>query len=237
MRRLSAIGLGLVLSVLAGAPVGAPALGQDDADNVEDATYFSDYERPGLGALTGFTREDGVIVLSDRGFCAYLLGAVWGKNEVQGARAWEDASRKRTQNRRSVPGWDPDVLDACATALAWFSYPLTQSYLELPEWANRAPVVPQAFLGLLREPVLDPPTPTTIVSDECDTAFAKLGPEASPDDIGAVVRDCTSLEELEAVAAAHPYALEAQPEYWLRLTCVLYSDVRPSELCRSVRID
>lgn len=126
------------------------------------AQEHEDLERPPIESpVRGFERSDGVTVLEDRGFCSYLLGALWGEDRLT-FRDLINRSRQQRPAKRAAfqPITDEPTLDRCAEVLNAFRLePGAEDPEEdsLPAWAREGPVVPEAIAGLLpADPVSDP---------------------------------------------------------------------------------
>jgi hypothetical protein len=122
------------------------------------AQEYEDYERPPIEApVRGYERGDGVTVLDDRGFCSYLLGAIWGDERLT-FRGLINRSRQQRPAKRAAfrPITDEPTLDRCVEALNAFRLEAGEEDT-LPTWARERPVVPEALTGLLpADPVSDP---------------------------------------------------------------------------------
>jgi hypothetical protein len=139
----SILGIGLALGVA------LPAAGQE----------YEEYERPAIeGAVRGYERSDGIIVLDDEGFCSHLLGGIWGSKRLTEARLIGSSKKKQKRARKAAvePVSDAAVLATCAAVLNAFR-------LETPEddalapWARERAVVPEALARFLPvDPITDP---------------------------------------------------------------------------------
>ena len=158
-----------------------------------------EFPLPGSEApLEGYTRSDGTIVLSDDSFCRFLLGSLWGSDQLTFSDLI-DKSKKQKKARAAAfePASDEATLARCAETVAAFR-------VEAPEgdtvaaWARRSPVVPEAFAGLLPEDfVARPLAQAAPVEDAARTSgFGSL--VSAP----FAVEGETWLAEVDAVACA-----------------------------------
>jgi hypothetical protein len=134
------IAAGLVLGSLVAASM--PVLGQEAEEFVGP-----DAEAP----LSGYTRSDGTIVLSDESFCRYLLGSLWSERQLTYVDLIDRTKKQRKARRAAFDaGSDEKAVTRCVDVL-------TASRTEAPEgdtlaaWARGATVVPDALAGLLPE--------------------------------------------------------------------------------------
>jgi hypothetical protein len=101
--------------------------------------------------LSGYTRSDGTIVLSDESFCRYLQGSLWGERKLTYVDLL-DRSKKQKKARRAA--FDPAVSQAAITRcvdVLTASRTAAPDGDTLPAWARGATVVPEALAGLLPE--------------------------------------------------------------------------------------
>ncbi len=118
--------------------------------------------------LTGYTRNDGTVVLTDESFCRYLLGTVVGDQRLTYVGLLDKTKKQKKARQAAFSATDEPALTRCVEVL-------TASRTAAPEgdtlaaWARAAAVVPEALAGLLPE----------------DFTAAPL---AQPDEIGAAAR-------------------------------------------------
>ena len=121
----------IMLAVVAIAVVapGIPALAQEPAGTAEPAEA-SGFVHPTLDrVLEGFERGDGIIVLSDKAFCRYLIESIWGRSRVVDPTSLPPAKRSGKRFRKSIkknqyrPAIDKDTVRVCADALNQFRLP------------------------------------------------------------------------------------------------------------------
>jgi hypothetical protein len=139
--------------------------------------------------LDGYTRTDGIIVLSDEAFCRYLLGSLWSGSELTFTDLI-DTSKKQKKARGAAfePASDANTLERCAEVIGAFRVePPTDD--TLAAWARRSPVVPEALAGLLPDDF-------------------EARPLAQPDEIGAAARTSGFGDTVSA-----PFEMDA--ETWL----------------------
>jgi hypothetical protein len=122
-------------------------------------------ELPALdgSTLTGYTRGDGTIVLDDVSFCRHLLDASLGAERLTYASLLDKSrQQKRARKAAFVAGSDAQALDRCAAALRAFRDEAPAHGDDLvPGWARRAPVVPDALVGLLPDDLVARPLALT----------------------------------------------------------------------------
>ena len=158
--RTSSIAIALALGA-------ALAWSLPSAAQQEESFPGPDPEQP----YTGYTRGDGTVVLDDASFCRYLLGATLGQEPLTRVQLL-DKSKKQKKARGGAfkPDGDPAVLARCTDALAAFrTAPPTvgpdgdaaATPDPIPAWARRAPVVPEAFVSLLRDDLVAQPLAST----------------------------------------------------------------------------
>ncbi len=141
-----------------------PALAQESPPVPEPTPVpeYAPFERPPIEApVEGYTRSDGTIVLTDEGFCSYLLGSIWDEDELTFS-ALIDRSKKQKKARGAAfqPVTDVAVLQRCADTLNAFRLGLPEDD-PLAAWARQNPVVPEALAALLpadllRDPLAQP---------------------------------------------------------------------------------
>lgn len=118
--------------------------------------------------LSGYTRSDGTVVLSDESFCRYILGTAVGDERLTYVRLLDKSKNQKKARRAGFSATDGPAVTRCVEVL-------TASRAEAPAddmlaaWARAAAVVPEAIAGLLPE--------------DFDAA-----PLAQPDEIGAAAR-------------------------------------------------
>ena len=138
MRKGKVVSVGVVLGALIASSL--PVVAQE-----AESFPGPDPEAP----LSGYTRTDSTVVLSDESFCRFLLGSVWEDQRLTDV-ALLDKTKKQKKARRGAftPGSDEDTLNSCADVLrAYRTTPPEDD--NLVAWARRAPVVPEALAALL----------------------------------------------------------------------------------------
>lgn len=138
-KRVSIV-VGLVAGSLLAASLGV--LAQESEEFL-----VSDGEAP----VSGYTRSDGTIVLTDESFCRYLLGSALGDRKLTYVDLLDKTKKqKKARNAGFDAGSDEAAVTSCVEVL-------TASRTEAPEddtlaaWARAAAVVPEAYAGLLPE--------------------------------------------------------------------------------------
>jgi hypothetical protein len=137
---------GKVVSVVVGVVLGALIVSSLPVVAQEAESFPGpDPEAP----LSGYTRTDSTVVLSDESFCRLLLGSIWEDQRLTDVTLL-DKTKKQKKARRSAftPGSDEVTLSSCADVLrAYRTTPPEDD--NLVAWARRAPVVPEALAALL----------------------------------------------------------------------------------------
>ncbi len=118
--------------------------------------------------LSGYTRTDGTVVLTDASFCRYLLGTVIGDERLTYVDLLDKTKKQKRAKRAAFSATDEGAVARCVEVL-------TASRTDVPEddtlaaWARAAAVVPESMAGLLPEDFTAEPL-------------------AQPDEIGAAAR-------------------------------------------------
>lgn len=100
--------------------------------------------------LSGYTRGDGTIVLTDESFCRYLLGTVVGQERLTYVGLLDKTKKQRKARQAAFSATDEAAVARCVDVLS-------ASRVEAPEgdslaaWARAAAVVPESMAGLLPE--------------------------------------------------------------------------------------
>ncbi len=111
------------------------------------------FAQDGLPTLAGHTTEDGVIVLRDEDFCAYLLGSIWGQDsviltELVFVEGTDDRSiEKAVETYAQNPPTDEYALERCVGALNRYRT-RGGEVMPFPWWASENPVIPEVFATL-----------------------------------------------------------------------------------------
>lgn len=148
----------------------------------------------GTDTLTGYTRGDGTIVLDDASYCRLLLDSAFGDERLTYLSLLDKSKQqKRARTAAFQAGTDEAALGRCVEALAAFGAGGAEE--DVPGWARRAPVVPQALTSLLPPDFLAQP----LARPE------QIGPAARTSGVGSLVSAPFSvtpgpwLAELDAV--------------------------------------
>ena len=118
--------------------------------------------------LSGYTRSDGTVVLTDESYCRYLLGTVVGDERLTYVGLLDKTKKQKKARKAAFSATDESSVARCVEVL-------TANRTEAPDddtlaaWARAATVVPESMAGLLPE----------------DFAAEPL---AQPDEIGAAAR-------------------------------------------------
>lgn len=122
------------------------------------APEYEQFERPEPQApVEGFARGDGTLILKDADFCSYLLGSIWGDDELTFAALIDRSKRQRKALKAAFrPLTDEVVLQRCADVLNAFRLAPPEGDT-LAAWARSGPVVPEALAGLLPADFLTDP--------------------------------------------------------------------------------
>ncbi|MEX1295758.1 MAG: PASTA domain-containing protein [Candidatus Limnocylindrales bacterium] len=100
--------------------------------------------------LSGYTRGDGTVVLTDESFCRYLLGTVVGGERLTYVGLLDQTKKQKKARRAAFSATDEPAVARCVDVL-------NASRSEAPEvdtlaaWARAAAVVPESLAGLLPE--------------------------------------------------------------------------------------
>jgi hypothetical protein len=114
--------------------------------------------------LHGQRRSDDIIVLTDKSFCALVLGSLWGTDELTYTRLL-DRSKKQKKARKAAftPGADGATVDRCAAILNAYRDPAGTDEA-IPTWAREAAVLPDTLARFLpvdtATALATPPEPT-----------------------------------------------------------------------------
>ncbi|MFV2061966.1 MAG: PASTA domain-containing protein [Chloroflexota bacterium] len=119
---------------------------------------YEQYERTApQPPVEGFTRADGTLILRDQDFCSYLLGSIWGEEELTFKRLIDRSKNQRKARKAAFqPLTDADVLQRCTDVLNAFRLEVPQGDPIAP-WARLGPVVPEALADLLPADLLSEP--------------------------------------------------------------------------------
>lgn len=99
--------------------------------------------------LSGYTRSDGTVVLTDESFCRYLLGSALGDRKLTYVDLLDKTKKQKKARAASFIGGSNEAAVASCVEV------LTASRTDAPEddalaaWARATAVVPQAIAGLL----------------------------------------------------------------------------------------
>ena len=119
---------------------------------------YDQFERPApQPPVEGFTRGDGTLILKDTDFCSYLLGSLWGEQQLT-FTSLIDRSKKQKKARKAAfqPLTDVAVLERCADILNAFRLQSLDGD-SLAPWARSGPVVPESLANLLPADFLTDP--------------------------------------------------------------------------------
>lgn len=136
------------LSLIVGLVVGSLLMTSLGATGQETEEFLGpDPDSP----LTGYTRSDGTVVLSDESFCRHLLSSALGDQRLTYVDLLDKTKKQKKAKRAAfTAGSDEGAVSRCVEVL-------TASRTEAPAddtiaaWARAADVVPQAMVGLLPE--------------------------------------------------------------------------------------
>lgn len=125
-----------------------------------------EFPGPADGApLSGYTRSDGTVVLSDDSFCRLLLGTLWGDQKLTYARLIDRSKQQKKARKAAFAATDEATVGRCVDVIAAYRQeaPDDAAADPLVAWARRAPVVPEALAALLpadlvARPLADPGT-------------------------------------------------------------------------------
>lgn len=127
---------------------------RDGVAGHDEPAFVETYALEGLPPLRGYTTDEGVVVLHDEDFCAYILDGIWGEgsiilSELVFANGPDARSVERAmESYAHQPRTDEYALERCVRALN--EYRLRADYLlPLPWWAHEEAVMPEAFAALM----------------------------------------------------------------------------------------
>jgi hypothetical protein len=144
----------VALALVALAVASLPTIAQDG----EAVSEFDQLERPASQEpVQGYTRSDGTLVLTDEGYCSYLMGALWGEQELTFSELIDKSKKqKKAQDAAFQPLTDAALLQECVDVLNAFRLVAPEED-RLPTWARSGPVVPEALAGFLPADLLNDP--------------------------------------------------------------------------------
>ncbi len=154
------------------------------------AQQSEQFPQPGSEVpLDGYTRSDGTIVLGDEAYCRFLMGALWGDQELTFAGLIDQSKKqKRARGAAFQPASDEATLADCAAIIGAFRTDPPEGDT-LAGWARRSPVVPESLASLLPDDF-------------------EARPLAQPDEVGAAARTSGFGDAISA-----PFEMDAQT--WL----------------------